>query len=475
MTPVSYAPDTPAPEAMAPRWFTAGLAAIVVAVLIPCAYAHPMADDLDFALARRADGLWHAAYLQYVTWNGRYASNLLALLTPLAWGSMAGYRLTLAVLAAAAVPAMWFLLRGFESERRVDRLTPALLLAALYFAGMPSIGEGIYWHAGNVVYHAGAVVALVGLGCLARYATGRGVRWLAAGTVVMFVAVGFDEVLMLMLGLFAAAVLGIAMKRREKRIPAFAIAAGVLVGTALLVLSPGNAARNAVYPAHHRFGLAMAMSGLQTVRFLSDWAAGGAWILASVLAAPALATLVPERLRADAGLRRDLQMLLIGAMVAAVPAAAFPAYWATGILGQHRTVNLAFLACLLAWFAWLAVWSAAGGPAARALQRVMQGVRAPLAAFTLLALVGTGNLRLLALDVATGRLAAFDGEMRARAATLSACKVEGVPACAIEPIRVWPAVFFVLDVSSDPHDWVNEAYARFYGVRTVTLAPASRS
>ena len=42
--------------------------------------------------------------------------------------------------------------------------------------------------------------------------------------------------------------------------------------------------------------------------------------------------------------------------------------------------------------------------------------------------------------------------------------------CRLEGIQARPASFLVLDVSTDPHDFVNESYARYFELREVRLA-----
>jgi hypothetical protein len=65
--------------------------------------------------------------------------------------------------------------------------------------------------------------------------------------------------------------------------------------------------------------------------------------------------------------------------------------------------------------------------------------------------------------------------MQARDRALRECRELGRTSCEIEPVRAVPASFFVLDAAENPHDWVNVAYARFYGLAEVRLKPRSPS
>jgi hypothetical protein len=109
------------------------LSAQIGLFLFACAYAHLVADDLDFASSARQSGLLTAWRQQYVTWNGRHTSNLLALAIPLASGSR-GYRTAVALMLAATLPAIYALLRALARDEftRAEGVTASLAFCALY-------------------------------------------------------------------------------------------------------------------------------------------------------------------------------------------------------------------------------------------------------------------------------------------------------------------------------------------------------
>jgi hypothetical protein len=93
----------------------------------------------------------------------------------------------------------------------------------------------------------------------------------------------------------------------------------------------------------------------------------------------------------------------------------------------------------------------------------------------LVSLAFTHNSYTLASDLVSGRLIAFDREMLERESTLRECRIAGDTICDIEPIRTIPASFFVLDASRDARYWVNNAYARYFGLTQVRLRPEDSS
>jgi hypothetical protein len=210
------------------------------------------------------------------------------------------------------------------------------------------------------------------------------------------------------------------------------------------------------------------MTILQTLRFLSDWISSGLLLLATVLFLP----LAEKWIRArplDSRRAKQYLWLSVAGVLLVIPAAVFPAYWETGVLGQHRTVNEAYSAFLFVWFIAAAMWLASSNQYATAVNVLAANARLPLTVLLVAGLALTHNGYAVGSDLISGRLAGFDQQMRARYATLQGCRDRAEPMCELDPIQAVPTTYYVLDISADPHDWVNVAYARYFGVPEVRL------
>ena len=447
------------------------LVAILGLFLVAGFFAHPIADDLDFASSAREAGVLTAWRQQYLTWNGRYASNLFALATPWRFSSLAGYRAVVGLLVMATVAALYVFLRtlGKATFTSGEAMSGALMVSVLFLAGMPAVGEGVYWLTSAATYQAAVILALLHFACVVRCTAGAGAPIRLLAIVLLVAVVGCNEVMMLIVLAVYVALLGWSLAGGAPYRSLFATMLAVtVVCTAVLVLSPGNAARAAVYPDRHELVRSMTMTALQTVRFVGGWVSSGPLLIASALwmgHADRFAGLV-DRARARVPL-----LLCCAGIALAVPISVFPAYWATGILGQHRTVNTAYFVFLIFWFAGLALWSVSGGKSARAVQAFARELGVPLAVLLVVSLGLARNSYALGEDLARGRLASFDREMSERDRALRECRLTGQRPCDIAAIQTVPASFFVLDVSADPRDWVNVAYARYYGLSEVRLGP----
>jgi hypothetical protein len=445
------------------------LVAILGLFAAACLFIHPIADDLDFASFAREAGLSTAWRQHYLTWNGRYASNLLALAIPFSADTLVGYRTAVASMLAVTVAAVYMLLRALAPGdfARSEIVTGALALCALYLCQMPSLGEGIYWYTSVVTYHAALVVAIVHLACLAHSRRHRTPPMFLIAVALLVAVAGFNEVIMIiMLAVYVALFLVTTSSGSPGRM-AFATLSAVTIACALVIAgSPGNAARLGEYPLRHELGRSLAMTALQTARFLATWISSGPLLIASMLWLSHGNRLAPALPRG----RASLVLCVLGLLVV-VPLAAFPAYWTTGVLGQHRTMNTAYFAFLILWFAALGLWSASDSVRANVVGAVAREFRIPLTLVLLVSLALTQNSYAVGSDLLSGRFTRFDQRMRQRNLTLRQCRDAGRATCELDPLDTIPASFFVLDISAEPRDWVNVAYARYYGIAQVRLRP----
>lgn len=469
----THAEAAPGPDTSAS--FVAALALIVLAYMAAAVFAHPMADDFDFATNARS-GIWPAWWRQYQGWNGRYTSNLFGFTSPLALGGLAAYRAAAMMMIAATAAALFAFIREIApSLSRRDALACALGACALFLAQAPSIGEAVYWYTSAVTYQLAVVLMLVHAAAVIRLERetrrGRRVMWWAVALATLVAAIGCNEVALLLLVVAYVIVLAASVVRSQpRRVVPGALLITALSAAAIVLLSPGNAARGAAYPDRHHLLRSSAMTALQTLRFESDWVSSGLLLLATILFIP----LADRFCVSAAGTERTgTRWLAVSALVAAVPLSVFPAYWATGILGQHRTLNTAYVVFLIGWFIAVAMWIAAPGGRIAGLRSAARRIRGPAAVLLFIALALTRNSYGLALDVVTGRLTGLDRELSARYAALDACRLGGEQTCTLPALHAKPESMFVIDIAPDPKDWVNVAYARYFGVPAVQRAPVS--
>lgn len=429
-------------------------------------YAHPMADDLTYALRDVSQGVWDALRSERMQWNGRYTSNLLVVYGPLRLGleAIAVYRLVPVLLLALTLCATWLLVRTVapEGTPRTHTAFGALLWTALFLHATPDIGEAIYWYTGAVTYQLAGILLLFHLALLVGLWNGRHRGWrVPAALFTALVLPGFNEVVMLLLILLQAGIV-VAHARQAGRIPGWAwlLLGAALLGALLVASAPGNAVRESHFPLRHRLAPSLGMSLLQTARFLLIWASS------PVVAGCALLALAHREHLAPLATHLQRHRIALSTLPPVIiMACVIPAYWSTGVLGQYRTLNMACLLVMPMLVLLPLAWSDLPlfGPVLRALQR------APWHSLAVVLVVAglfvDRNGERARDDLFVGRAAAADQQLWARYALLRTCTAhEGI---VLPPLTDPPRSIGVLDIRSDPGFAQNRAYAVYFGCGSV--------
>lgn len=436
-------------------------------------YAHPMADDFSYALKDISLGAWKAALWEYQHWNGRYASNFLVLFGPLRSGfdGLPLYRMIPGLLLALTLAGAYTFIRTIgRTLPRTDALMLALVQIALFTHLMPDLPEGFYWYTGSVSYQLPNALSLFAAALIVR-GSRDGKRWAyLAAAPLLFLITGCCEVSMV-LAVIAVLLLYSATAMRgqgpSNGLPWLLLA--VLLGALLMILAPGNEGRGALFPVRHQFFHSLGMSALQSVRFSITWAACPALLLASalwLLHRQRLAAHIPG-LADGFGLR---PWMTIAALAGVTFLCAFPAYWSTGILGQHRTINTACFVFIPLWFLNLSVL-AARIPRARLSVHPRDLPRITIA-FAVLALIDlglSGNGGKAMRDMFSGRAERSDAQLWQRYDLLRAAAATPEGIAEIPLIKDPPSSIYVLDLRG-PDFLVNRDYAAWFGLKEVRIS-----
>jgi hypothetical protein len=429
-------------------------------------FAHPMADDFSYAHKDLSQGIWNASVWEYLHWNGRYTSNFLVLLGPLRLGlnDLSLYRSVPIALIVLTLFAQLIFLQALR--KRLGWTLPvfpiALLWCALYLALMPDIAEGFYWYTGSVTYPLGNALTLFSLASLLNG------RFLFGG-VMAFLCIGFNEVIML-LWLVGVLVPIILERRSGKRIKGRSIGLMLIValGVAILLFAPGNAGRGQHFPEQHQLLPSLYMSALQTLRFAATWIVSPPLLIASLGFVLLRNTILPfldpitSRLRpAMTGTGLALVIFLC----------AFPAYWGTGILGQHRTINVACFFFLPLWFLNLAVCLRAWSPRLPALSLSQLS---PLLLVLGLSTIVSGNGLASVMDLVSGRARSSSEQLETRYRLLREAAQRAEGTVLLPLIKEPPKSIYVLDIRPDPDFLQNKDYALWFGLGDRAVLPADQ-
>ncbi|MCB0774397.1 MAG: hypothetical protein KDB93_13600 [Flavobacteriales bacterium] len=450
------------------RLFIVLLVLSVVKYLWLAGHVHPVADDFCYAAKARGVGLWSWSRSEWLYWNGRYASNLLVARGPLSWSTdfLPGYRAVPVLLLALTFVSMWFFLR--RVTRHVfstgKELLAALVFFLLYLNLMPDLGEGFYWYTGAITYQLGSILLLIHLGLL----FGRPPRGLAGFAMLLLnlllavVITGMDEIHMLLMVLFHAGHAIWTFRHGTQRAAGAWMFLAVLAGAALMYLAPGNAVRGAMFADTRQFWRSLGMSALQSGRFSGMWLLSPALLAAAVLYIP----LHKPILTAVPNLVRWLRMPAVVALMLPfllVVATTFPAYWSTGLLGQHRTINVACILFIPAALLNLAIWLERGWLGRLAQFRPTSSQLSFTYLLFISALNLTGNGFAVHADLWSGRAAEYDRVLQEREAQVQAAALD--PDAQVHFVRLAkpPRSLPSYEVLGPLRDWMMHCEARYFG------------
>jgi hypothetical protein len=451
-----------------PFLFLFFLAAAIFPFVLLSLYIHPVADDFDAAL--RGGNIFLKNQINYyLNWNGRYAANPYVFFTSLHVGNIILYKLYPVILISLLIVSLYFFLHNIfgEGMKKIEKITLASLVVFLFLNVLPHQPEALYWFTGSVTYVFPFILFLIYITLLVRYFKKAFLlnRKTHAALMIflLFYLCGFNEVMtvMLLMGHLLFSIVWI-MNKAEKRSVVLVLLLVALCGMIIMVTAPGNAVRGSNFPLRHQFSHSVIYSMLQTIRFSGTWILSPAVLLATLFYMPITKKLkLPESFRIHPIIST---LALFGIIFCCV----FPAYWSTGILGQHRTVNAACFTFILFWFFNLHIL-AKYIPARLYSFLDNKRTASVLSSFLILSIFLTGNSLTSWSDLLTVRAKEFNRELNEREAMLNDCKQKGIADCKVPALKAKPKSIFVLDIQSDSSHWINNDYAIYYELNSVSL------
>ena len=433
---------------------------------------HPYADDWSYAATAFDEPLGERSVHEYLSWNGRIASNILVLRGPLLLGLEPGlliYRL-LPSLWIILVAVGWLVLLRTLRPYGVPRqwaLPGALLFTTLWLNTLPDLTEGLYWYTGVVTYTLPTALLLffVASGIrTARWANGAPWwHWLLLSALGLWISWSSEVHLVIVVALVVSWIVARWRSGARVRSGVWVLMILLLSAAVIMVAAPGNATRGANFPLRADVFNTVSMGVLQTVRFLI------AWILSPAICISGSLWLLHLRRMEDLPFPVLRLRSLLTALLATVFVIMALPYWATGILGQHRTVNVAFFLflplgamCLVALEREVLRPRNIGLPVHRAVMPV-------LVVFLVLALVLGGNDGRVASDLLTGAAARSDSAWSARYAEVEQAAEMNVASLSFEPIPVPPVAIRIMELDTVPEHWTNTSLARYLGASGVRI------
>lgn len=461
------------------HWLPALLMAALVPYGIICLYALPFGDDFCFGWTAAGNISFLQKFLnQYLYWNGRYTSDVLINLHPILTGKL--WVLQLVLLASLlAAPVVWYVLCKEVTGEKRTALIVSLFITLFYLCYMPQLTEGVYWYGGIVNYHIGNLVLLLHVvvewanytsGALRRPPESGGLPYeggsppTLGGDVrqrrteevynilsiaLLILSIGFNEIAALLLpAVYLALTLYTLRTRHYMHRRFFWLLVVAVMAACLVVFAPGNVVRASQFNGQFNLLYSLLYALLQTGRFIVLW----------LFNYPALALTILIVIYAEEW-KAKLRLQLNGWATLALAffvlfLSAFVPYYATGMLGQHRTINYAFFfaAPLIAYS--VLQLAAQYGVSSKLAALKSSKLKSFLTATAVIACMFTGNGLLIIKDFTQGKFPTYKSEFEAREMAVK----KGVEPY---PLKTVPATFRITDVA-DTTAWVGTCMENYY-------------
>jgi hypothetical protein len=319
---------------------------LLLAALLPyfiiCFYALPFADDYCFGWTSSQNIPLVQKFLnQYLKWNGRYTSDVLVNLHPLATGKLITYQLLLFA-ALLAMPAILYAFIQQLLEEKRTSIIASLFITLFYVSYLPNLTEGVYWYIGVVNYQLGTLVLFIQLSLLIYLLRieKRDVLLETFSCILVIISVGFNEVGAFLIPIaYLFLFLSYYRSKGSKLIMAHFIVA--FTASAFVFFSPGNQVRAMEFPERYRFFHSVLYATLQSARFMGAWTLNYPFVALSLI-------IVAHAERFSFSKKITYQVPLTFLLLSVFIASFLP-YFATGILGQHRTLNYVLPFFLVLW------------------------------------------------------------------------------------------------------------------------------
>jgi hypothetical protein len=440
----------------------------LIPYLVICFYALPFADDFCFGWTASALIPFIQKFLnQYLLWNGRYTADVLVNLHPLVSGKIVYYQLAVFISLLAMPVVVYVFLNAllaqiqdpslrkatFRDDKRIDVFLYSLFITLFYLNYQPNITEGVYWYIGIANYHLGNLLLLVQVTLLlkALSATGK-VRTILhlLSLMALVIAIGFNEVgaLIIPAFYFLLALFNYRLRTVDCRL-VVAYCTVAIISSAFVFFAPGNFVRANEF--EHKYDLLYSLfySSLQTIRFMAQWMLNVPFVLLS-------AVVIANAGKLKSSIQADYRLLLL-AILLIVFCGSFLPYFATGMLGQHRTINYVFFFFILLWLLFLLSVSARFDLPDK-LQPLQKNSTTTLLLLTCILLMAiTGNGVKLLSDIKHGTFSRYDTAFYKRQTV-----VLQSPYKPIKKLETIPATFSIVDVRSDTTWWVDKCMKKYY-------------
>lgn len=432
-------------------------------------YNQPAADDYYSAVRDAKTGFIPVLKDIYQHWSGRYFAVLVSRLNPLLFHSAAAYKWYAVILILLIIMAIFLLVKQVAGQyigiKQVTALTA--VIAAIYYAAMPSVPEGIYWFSGAWVYQLANVLFMQLLLFLLRLGNAptqaSRITYFIAATACTVCIVGCNEISLIITCLCITFFTIYHYKQKTSKPYFIALNITCYIFAAIAALAPGNVERfnhQQEYSASllWTFAGGAAIAGIYTFQWLLQL------LVTTFVYIPLWGNAMAEKMAGKQGWGEIKLKRAIIFFIATIAFVQLFTVWAAGGSNIGRIENVIYLFFLLGYFFILQVYLVQRVQKKReaiTINPILRNIAVCLFVICLFDI--NNNISAAWLDVVSGKAKKYNREQNDRAIMASRCAQD---TCIVPPLTALPKALFFTDIKSttDTIDfWMNQAYSTYYG------------
>lgn len=216
-------------------------------LLVGAYYCNPNAEDIFLTVDSRDVGIIYSVKALLASMDGRYFTNLLHTINPLAFGWIYGYKLMPVVSLLLFIFSFFFLLTSFAGNRYF-LFSITLLLTLVFIALSPSLPHQLYWMVSSFVYFWTWCFTFIWIGSFVRFIKSTEnkveISWFLVAIISMVCAIGMNEMFLIINGIIITIMLIYAViTSRIKLIKTIPLALTGITAILFFISSPGIISR----------------------------------------------------------------------------------------------------------------------------------------------------------------------------------------------------------------------------------------
>ncbi len=445
--------------------------------IITSVFANPAADDFCFSNITQQYGFIDAQIHWYALWTGRFFSTFLLSFNNFLVDFPLIYKIILLLIPISLLIALYFLIREILGSviSKSFTLFFSTVLLLLYFYGMPSLSEGLYWMSGTITYTLPIILSLVLLILLIRITskknlpTNHSIRNFIIAGLLLVAIIGCNETIMLVWnGVLFLLLTFNYIYTRELNHKLLVLLLICISFSAIVILAPGNSIRSGYYSSTiiHNIQFSIVESFIDTLKFIYGWLINTPILLITIIAI----SVYPRIRNSSTQVRMHINpvIALIVSFIL-IQASIFISYWSIGELPLARTLNVSYFIFILGWFfTWNSIVQ-------YLMKRNITFPNLPIYCIILIFAVfiisftHSTNITNTINDIVSKSVLRFDRQMQQRKADILTCKSNNNELCVIKSIVNPPISLFYSSLSTDTKNWQNECVAQHYGIKKVKV------